>query len=107
LLLYHPWELDRAIAEWVDRYNHERYRESLDNVTPEDVYEGRRNDILDQRAQVKARTMTHRKIHNLRLAVARLEKQQAEKYLLENGPIGAISFADVQSVAGARPQKSE
>lgn len=65
---YFPWELERAIAEWVEHYNHERYHESLDNVTPVDVYEGRRNDILDQRALVKARTMTKRKIHNLRLA---------------------------------------
>jgi len=62
---YYPWELESAIAEWVDHYNHERYHESLDNVTPADVYEGRRNDILDQRAMVKARTMTQRKIHNL------------------------------------------
>jgi transposase InsO family protein len=67
-LLYHPWELERTIAEWVDHYNHERYHESLDNVTPADAYEGRRNDILDQRAQEKARTMTQRKIPNLRLA---------------------------------------
>jgi hypothetical protein len=27
---------------------------------------------------------------------AKLEKQLAEKSLLENGPIGVISFADVQ-----------
>ena len=39
-----------------------------DNVTLGDVYEGRRNEILDQRAVVKARTMTKGKIHNLRLA---------------------------------------
>jgi transposase InsO family protein len=65
---YYPWELESAIAEWVNHYNHERYHESLDNVTPADVYEGRRNDIMDQRAMVKARTMNQRKIHNLRLA---------------------------------------
>ncbi len=66
---YYPWELEKAIAEWVEHYNHERYHESLDNVTPADVYEGRRNDILDQRAVVKSRTMTQRKLHNLQLAV--------------------------------------
>ena len=65
---YFPWELERAIEEWVAHYNHERYHESLDNVTPADVYHGRRNDILDQRAKIKAKTLTQRKVHNLRLA---------------------------------------
>ena len=65
---YFPWELEKAIAEWVNHYNHERYHESLDNVTPADVYEGRRNDILDQRAIIKSRTLNQRKLHNLRLA---------------------------------------
>ncbi|WP_370609919.1 IS3 family transposase, partial [Solemya velum gill symbiont] len=63
---YFPWELEKAIGDWVQHYNHERYHESLDNVTPADVYYGRRNDILDQRAIIKSRTMTQRKVHNLR-----------------------------------------
>ena len=63
-----PWELENAIAEWVAHYNHERYHESLDNVTPADVYNGRRNDILDRRSMIKARTLTQRKVQNLRLA---------------------------------------
>ena len=66
---YYPWELEKAIAEWVEHYNHGRYHESLDNVTPADVYNGRRNEILDQRAVVKARAMAKRKVHNRRLAV--------------------------------------
>ncbi len=65
---YFPWELEKAISEWVEHYNHERYHKSLDNVTPADVYFGRRNDILDRRAQIRARTLMHRKVHNLQLA---------------------------------------
>lgn len=62
-----PWELEKAIGEWEHHYQHERYHDSLDNVTPADVYEGRRNEILDQRAVVKSRAITRRKIHDLRL----------------------------------------
>ena len=65
---YYPWGLEKVIAEWVKYYNNEPYHESLASVTPAVVYEGRRNDILDQRAVVKIRTLTRRKIHNLQLA---------------------------------------
>ena len=65
---YYPWQLEKAIADWVQHYNHERYHESLDNVTPSDVYQGRSDDILDQRAIIKSRTMMRRKVQNLRLA---------------------------------------
>ena len=65
---YFPWELEHAIAEWVAHYNHERYHESLENVTPADVYQGRRNDILDRRSVIKSRPLTQRKVQNLRLA---------------------------------------
>ena len=65
---YFPWELENSIAEWVAHYNHERYHESLDNVTPADVYNGRRNDILDRRSMIKSRTLTQRKVQDLRLA---------------------------------------
>ena len=65
---YYPWQLEKAIADWVQHYNHERYHESLDNVTPSDMYQGRRGDILDQRAIIKSHTMMLRKVQNLRLA---------------------------------------
>tara|TARA_B110001454_G_C12416663_1_gene307538 strand:+ start:102 stop:368 length:267 start_codon:yes stop_codon:yes gene_type:complete len=65
---YYPWELEQAIGRWVQYYNHERYHESLDNVTPSDDYHGRSEEILDQRAIIKSRTMIRRKVQNLRLA---------------------------------------
>ena len=65
---YYPWELEKAITDWVQHYNHERYHESLDNVTPVDVYHGRQEEILVQRAIIKSRTMNQRKVQNLRLA---------------------------------------
>ena len=60
--------MSRLSEEWVTHYNHERYHESLDYVTPSDMYNGRRNDILDRRAMIKSRTLTQRKVQNLRLA---------------------------------------
>ena len=67
-IVHSPLELEHAIADRVHHYNQERYHESLDNVTPTDVYEGRRKEILDQRAVVKLHTLNQRKTHNLRLA---------------------------------------
>jgi transposase InsO family protein len=65
---YFPWELEHAIAECVTHYTQERYHESLDNMTPADVYNERRNDILDRRSMMKSRTLTLRKVQNPRLA---------------------------------------
>ena len=60
-----PWELERAVARFVDDYNHRRLHEALDNVTPADVYEGRRLAILTRREQIKRRTLAQRKRENL------------------------------------------
>jgi putative transposase len=54
---YSPWELEAHIAEFVNYYNNQRYHESLQNVTPADVYSGRDKKILKNRTLTKQKTM--------------------------------------------------
>ncbi len=58
---YFPWELERALRDFVAYYNNERYHESLDNVTPADVYFGRQYAVLSEPAKIKRLTMQQRK----------------------------------------------
>ena len=61
---YYPWELQQAIANFVAYYNQQRYHESLDNLTPADVYFGRAEEVLTQRQIIKEQTLLERRIMN-------------------------------------------
>ena len=51
-----PGDLEAQIEAFVDHYNHQRYHENLNNVTPSDVYFGRDKAILKQREWIKRKT---------------------------------------------------
>jgi len=68
---YAPWELEQEIGRFVHWYNEERYHESLENVTPADVYHGRHRDIITARELVKLQTLEYRRRLNLGLKVKR------------------------------------
>ncbi len=58
---YFPWQLEQAIAAFVQHYNHQRYHEALGNLTPADVFFGRAAQIEAERAAVKRRTLALRR----------------------------------------------
>ena len=61
---------ESAISRFVEYYNHERYHESLNNLTPADVYYGRGTNILRMRRKIKQRTMNERRRRHRRNKVA-------------------------------------
>jgi putative transposase len=58
---YLPGDLERAVSDFVEHYNQRRYHESLDNLTPADVYFGRGQRIIDMRKEIKRRTIDQRR----------------------------------------------
>lgn len=53
--------LEREIGECVIHYNTRRYQESLNNLTPEDVWCGRGQSVLGHRRKIKEQTVQLRK----------------------------------------------
>ena len=63
---YLPGQLQARLAEFVDYYNSHRYHESLNNLTPADVYFGRGPAILSRRENAKLKTIEdRRRLHHL------------------------------------------
>ena len=58
---YLPSELEEQLHRFVSYYNHNRYHESIDNLTPADVYYGRGEAILTLRKRIKLSTIALRR----------------------------------------------
>lgn len=63
---YTPEELEKEIAAFVEYYNNHRYHESINNLTPADVYCGRDEKIISMREKIKQQTMQLRRVYNLK-----------------------------------------
>ena len=63
-----PGDLQTQIGAFVEHYNHRRYHESLDNVTPADAYFGRAAAIIKQREKIKRQTIQHRRLQHRKIA---------------------------------------
>ena len=60
-----PSHLQTEIAHFVNYYNYQRYHESLNNLTPADIYFGRAKEVLSKRDQIKKQTLQQRRLLNL------------------------------------------
>ncbi len=65
---YLPGDLERQIEAFVEHYNNRRYHESLNNVTPADVYFGRAETILREREKIKKLTIQKRRLQHQKAA---------------------------------------
>jgi putative transposase len=66
---YLPGDLERQIRAFVEHYNHIRYHESIDNLTPADVYFDRAETIITERRRIKLATIANRRLqHRLQAA---------------------------------------
>jgi transposase InsO family protein len=63
-----PGQLEQAISDFVNYYNHHRYHKALGDVTPADVLYGRREQILVHRKEVQTQTLNWRRTYNQALA---------------------------------------
>ena len=64
-----PEELRREISAFIEYYNSRRYHEALGNVTPDDVYFGRRDSIQTRRRKLQGKTLARRQAINAKLAL--------------------------------------
>ena len=70
-----PEELEAALDKFINRYNNEQYHESLNNLTPADVYFGRGEMILKERERLKKMAIIGRRNEYQKLKLTTNQKK--------------------------------
>ena len=65
---YLPGDLERQIEAFVDYYNNQRYHESLNIVTPANIYFGRDKAMLRDRQRINKQTIRQRRLQHQKQA---------------------------------------
>lgn len=65
---FYPGDLEAQIQAFIEHYNHQRFHESLRNVTPADAYFGRATAIIEKRERIKRQTIQNRRLQHRKLA---------------------------------------
>ncbi|WP_438994017.1 IS3 family transposase, partial [Pseudemcibacter sp.] len=58
---------EHEITQFIEYYNHERYHESINNLTPADVYFGRDQSILEKRRRIKNKIIKQRRLQHRKI----------------------------------------
>ena len=85
---YLPEALERQIDAFVNHYNTIRYHESLNNLTPYDVFTGQGSAILQKRNRIEEKTMVLRKQLHFKKRRPNINPEEPEYhlYLLSSVP---------------------
>jgi len=78
-----PADLKVQIEAFVDHYNNQRYHESLNNLTPADVYFGRGQTILLQRERINRKTIENRRLHHRKSAAQNDQPDEPDTLLAQ------------------------
>jgi putative transposase len=65
-----PEELKREISKFIEYCNSRRYHKVLGNVTPDNVYFGKKDLIQTRRIKLKRKTLARRQAQNAKLALS-------------------------------------
>ncbi len=80
---FFPGDLEAQIEAFVDHYIHQRYHESLNNVTPSDVCFGQDKAIVQRQERIKRKTLEARRLHHSQRAAQSKQPDEPDPLLVQ------------------------